>query len=148
MPISSVPEATPPTRNSSINTVSDKFQEQLTHAANQWLAKNRSLVLRQTPFWAKSLALIIMSLGSITLIAGFVFKIDEVVSVQGQLQSIGGSIDIKSPVAGKIAEVLFKDGNMVRKGQLLLRFDTRDAADQKITLQNLLALEEEPPVPT
>jgi len=143
MPVSSDPEVKPPSQNSSINTVSHKFQEQLTDAANQWLAKNRSLVLRQTPVWAKSLALIVMSLGSATLIAGFVFKIDEVVSVQGQLQSIGGSIDIKSPVAGKIAEVLFKDGNMVRKGQLLLRFDTREAADQKITLQRILSLEEQ-----
>ncbi|MCP9909687.1 biotin/lipoyl-binding protein [Cyanobium sp. BA20m-p-22] len=53
------------------------------------------------------------------------FKIDEVVTVQGQLQSIGGSVELKTPVGGKVAEVFFKDGQTVRKGQLLLiRFDT------------------------
>ena len=34
-------------------------------AAEKWLARNRSLVLRQTPIWAQSLAVIFIAMGSI-----------------------------------------------------------------------------------
>jgi multidrug efflux pump subunit AcrA (membrane-fusion protein) len=71
------------------------------------------------------------------------FKIDEVVTVQGQLQSIGGSVDLKSPVGGKVASVFFKDGAKVRKDKLPLCFDTRQAADEQRTLKQLIGLEEQ-----
>jgi len=38
--------------------------------------------------------------------------------------------------------VFFKDGQTVRKGQLLIRFDTRQAADERRTLKQLIGLEE------
>ena len=112
-------------------------------AANRWMARNRSLVLRQTPIWAQSLAGLMIGLGGIFLIGGIFFRIDEVVTVQGQLKSIGGTVDVKTPAGGRVAEVLFKDGEVVEKGQKLLRFDTRQAANQKNTLTRLIALEED-----
>ena len=42
-------------------------------AANRWLARNRSLVLRQTPVWAQSLAALMIGLGGIALI-GSIFS--------------------------------------------------------------------------
>lgn len=119
------------------------LKQKLGDATNRWLAKNRSLVLRQTPVWAQGMAAIVIGLGSIAFIGSVFFKIDEVVSVQGQLQSVGGSLAIKSPVGGKVAEVFFDDGAMVREGQLLLRFDTRQAADEQSTLKKLIELEEQ-----
>ena len=118
------------------------LKQKLGDSTNAWLAKNRSLVLRQTPVWAQSMAAIVVALGTITVVGGFLFKIDEVVTVQGQLQSIGGSVELKNPVGGKVAEVFFKDGATVRKGQLLIRFDTRQAADEQRTLKQLIGLEE------
>ena len=112
-------------------------------AANRWMARNRSLVLRQTPIWAQSLAGLMIGLGGIFLIGGIFFRIDEVVTVQGQLKSIGGTVDVKTPAGGRVAEVLFKDGEVVEKGQKLLRFDTRQAANQKATLTRVIALEED-----
>ena len=112
-------------------------------AANRWLARNRSLVLRQTPVWAQSLAGLMIGLGSIAIIGSIVFRIDEVVTVQGQLKSIGGTVEVKTPAGGRVAEVLFRDGEMVEKGQMLLRFDTRQAADQKATFTRLIALEQD-----
>ncbi len=110
-------------------------------AANQWLARNRSLVLRQTPVWAQSLAAIFIGLGTIAVVGSVIFRIDEVVTVQGQLEAITGSVGVKTPSGGKVAAVFFKDGQMVKKGQLLVRFDTRQAADQKATLTRLIELE-------
>ena len=110
-------------------------------AAERWLAKNRSLVLRQTPFWAQSMAGILIGLGALAVLGGVLFRIDEVVTVQGQLESIGGTVDVKTPAGGQVAEVFFNDGDQVEKGQLLVRFDTRQAADEKATLMSLIELE-------
>ena len=110
-------------------------------AANNWLAKNRSLVLRQTPVWAQSLAAILVGLGTIAVAGGIFFRIDEVVSVQGQLKSIGGTVEVKTPAGGRVAEVLFKDGDLVERGQPLLRFDTRQAASEKSLLTGQIEFE-------
>lgn len=110
-------------------------------AANRWLERNRNLVLRQTPVWAQTMAGLLVALGTITVAAGFLFRIDEVVSVQGQLASIGGTVEVKTPAGGRVAEVLYKDGEIVDQGQLLVRFDTRQAASEKATYINLIALE-------
>jgi len=111
-------------------------------AANRWMARNRSLVLRQTPVWAQSLAAILVGLGTTAVVGGIIFRIDEVVTVQGQLKSIGGTIEVKTPAGGRVDEVFFNDGQIVEKGQPLLKFDTRQAADQKETLTRLIALEQ------
>jgi len=111
-------------------------------AANRWLARNRNLVLRQTPVWAQSMAGLLVALGTLAVVGGFLFKIDEVVTVQGQLESIGGTVEVKTPAGGRVAEVLFKDGDLVQQGQLLMKFDTRQAADEKATLSRLIALEQ------
>ena len=108
---------------------------------SKWLKKNRSLVLRQTPVWAQSLAVIVLSLGSISLVGSYFFKIDEVVTVTGRLQSSQGSRDVQSPVGGKVHETKVKDGDKVAKGDLLLVFDTREALQKQKTLSELISLE-------
>ena len=52
--------------------------------AERWLARNRSLETRQTPVWAQSLVGIMIGLGVTAVTAGFLFRIDEVVTVTGQ----------------------------------------------------------------
>ena len=109
--------------------------------ANQWLAKNRSLVLRQTPIWAYSFAGFVISIGVIAVTTAIFFRIDEVVTVNGQLESVTGNTDVKTPAGGKVSEVFFKDGQKVVKGDLLVRFDTRQASAQKSTLTKLIDIE-------
>ena len=108
----------------------------------RWLAKNRSLVLRQTPFWAQSITCIVIGLGGIVIIGGYLFKIDEVVTVNGQLEPISGTTDIKTPVGGKISKVFISDGDIVKKGELLLAYDTTQASSDKATYESLITLEE------
>ena len=110
-------------------------------AANTWLEKNRSLVLRQTPLWAQSLAIILVSVGGIAVVGATLFRIDEVVSVSGQLKSIGGTVQVKSPVGGKVSDVFFKDAQRVEKGQALMRFDTRQVATEKLIIENQILFE-------
>ena len=123
-------------------TVGDlSLKQKAGDAANRWMARNRSLVLRQTPVWAQSLAAILIGLSTTAVLGGILFRIDEVVTVQGQLKSIGGTVEVKTPAGGRVAEVLFSDGDVVRKGQPLMRFDTRQATDEKETLTQLIAAE-------
>ena len=117
-------------------------KEAVTQAAERWLARNRSLVLRQTPVWAQSLVGIMIGLGVSAVTAGLLFRIDEVVTVTGQLESLGGSVDVKTPAGGKVAEVLFQDGSVVRKGDLLVRFDTQKAAADRAMSTKLIELEQ------
>lgn len=128
------PRPTPP-------TPSTKVKDAVVQATDRWLARNRSLVLRQTPVWAQSLAAIVIGLGTVAVLGGVLFRIDEVVTVTGQLEAITGTTDVKTPAGGKVAGVYFKDGQLVRKGQLLVRFDTRQAADDKTTSLRLIQLE-------
>ena len=118
-----------------------RAKEVISQSAERWLARNRSLVLRQTPIWAQSLATIVVSLGISGIAAGLLFRIDEVVTVTGQLESLGGSVEVKTPAGGKIASVLFKDGSIVRKGQPLVQFDTQQAAADQATNSKLIELE-------
>ena len=62
-------------------------------------------------------------------------------TVDGQLKSIGGTVDVATPAGRQISKIYFKDGETVSKGQLLLTFDTRQASEQKSTLESLILLE-------
>ena len=113
----------------------------ISQSAERWFARNRSLVLRQTPVWAQSLVAIVIGLGVSAVTAGLLFRIDEVVTVTGQLESLRGSVDVKTPAGGKVAAVLFKDGSEVRKGDALVRFDTQQASADLATSTKLIELE-------
>lgn len=53
--------------------------------------------------------------------------LSETVAVQGKLEPSTKVRDIDAPVAGVVEAVLVKEGQSVRQGQPLLRFDLRDA---------------------
>lgn len=129
--------------NSIQNNNSRDLQESVKNASDRWMEKNRSLVLRQTPVWAKSLVALLLSLGSVAVLGGIFIRIDEVITVSGQLKSIGGTVEVETPVGGKVETVHFNDGELVEKGQLLVSFDTREASEQKKTLTRLILLEKE-----
>ena len=107
------------------------------------MAKNRSLVLRQTPVWAQGVALVVVGLGTVAVVAASIFRIDEVVSVQGRLiPSLGSSI-IKSPVSGKLSDVFVKNGDFVRTGQKVALFDTQKALTDIATFKSLIRIEKQ-----
>lgn len=122
-------------------SVNLRLKQKMKDASNRWMERNRSLVLRQTPIWAKSLTVLMLSLGSMAILGGIFIRIDEVISVGGQLKSIGGTIDIKTPASGRVSEVFVADGEFVQKGKLLVRFDTRKATEQKKTLTKMINIE-------
>ena len=109
--------------------------------AEKWLAKNRSLVLRQTPVWGQSLMAVLLCLGGISITAASIIKIDEVISVEGVLVASKGSTEVKSASGGLIQEVKKVDGDLVNKGDTLIVFDTREARSESTSLERQIELE-------
>ena len=52
------------------------------------------------------------------------------------------NIEVKTPAGGRVANVFIEDGEVVTSGQLLMSFDTREAMDEKKTLDRLIEIEE------
>lgn len=69
------------------------------------------------------------------------YKIDEVITVQGRLVPSKGAIGIKSPVNGMLSNVVVKNGELVRKGQVLIKFDVENAKIRAETIRKQLELE-------
>ena len=102
-----------------------------------------ALLMRQSPRWLQVFGTLMLLLGVGVIGAGYVIRLDEVVSASGVLKAKAGREDVKSPAGGKVAEVLVSNGNRVAKGDLLIRFDTTQAKDQKARSTELIGLERE-----
>ncbi|MDM7937829.1 MAG: HlyD family efflux transporter periplasmic adaptor subunit [Cyanobium sp. CZS 48M] len=64
-----------------------------------------------------------------------VASLGETVAVQGKLQPGSKVKTLQAPVAGVVEEVLVKDGQTVNQGDLLLRFDLRQARSSLTTAE-------------
>ncbi len=105
--------------------------------------QENALILRQSPRWMQTFALMLAVIGAGGLIAGYLVRIDEVVTATGQLVSDAGRVDVKSPVSGKIARLTVSEGSIVRKGQLLLVMDTTLARERINESSRLIELEKQ-----
>ena len=85
--------------------------------------KEHSVLVKQTSKWGQAIAISLMSLGGVILATSYFYKIDEIITVPGILAPAEGSVEIKSPVNGTLEEILVEGGEMVKKGDLLVRFD-------------------------
>lgn len=99
--------------------------------------------MRQSPRWLQLFGALMLLLGVGVIGAGYVVRLDEVVTASGVLKAKTGREDVKTPAGGKVAEVLVSNGNRVATGDLLIRFDTTQAKDQKARSTELIALERE-----
>ena len=51
-------------------------------------------------------------------------KTEEIIIATGKLEPVGGVIEIKMPLRGVTQEILIKEGDRVKKGQVLIKLDT------------------------
>ena len=65
----------------------------------------------------------------------FLAPLPQTVAVQGKLQPASGTQSIDAPVPGVIEKVAVVEGQRVERGDLLLRFDDRDAQAKLISAQ-------------
>ena len=90
---------------------------------NKVQRNEKSVVLKRSNLWAKYIT------GS--LIGGTVFGIgwlaiaqtEEIIIVQGKLEPLSGVIDVQMPLEGITKEILVKEGDKVKEGQVLIKLD-------------------------
>ena len=99
------------------------------------------VLLRQSTFWASSITW--------TLIGGTCFgvvwlsfaKTDEIVIAQGKLEPIKKVIDVQMPLEGIAREILVKEGDLVSKGQTLIKLDNQETTSRIDSIQKILDID-------
>ncbi len=100
-------------------------------------------ILQQGRFWMRTVTW--------TLIGTTVFGVawlalartEEIVVAPGQLEPIGSVQDIQMPVGGVADQILVKEGDRVRAGQLLMKLDTEASEEQRNSLEQTIKLKQE-----
>lgn len=97
--------------------------------------------LRPSPVWSRALAWTIIGTASFGFILSVFAKIDEVVLASGELQPLGAERPVKAPFAGVVKDIVAKEGQKVRMGDTLVRFDAEVSRKRKETLETQTRLE-------
>jgi HlyD family secretion protein len=97
------------------------------------------ILLRQSSKWSRAIALGITGLAGFVLIWAAVFQLEEAVPAAGKLEPQSAVKEVQAPIEGVVRDVLVKDGQRVKKGELLIRFDTTAAKAQVESQQKIRA---------
>ncbi len=112
-----------------------KLQDKLVIATNN--DDDDNVFLSQSVFWGKAITWVLI--GGTTFGLGWVSiaKTDEVVIALGKLEPKGGVIDVQMPLEGIAKKILVEEGEVVKKGQLLILLDTEisEARNSSLTKQ-------------
>ena len=92
-------------------------------------------IIQQSPKWIQATTLTLM--GTATFAIGWLAlaKTDEVVTVTGKLEPIGSVQEIQLPLGGIASEILVKDGEEVKEGQVLMQLDAETTQQRLNSLQ-------------
>ena len=100
-------------------------------------AFDQPVVLQQTALWSRSIVWGIVGVTSFALIWASVAKIEEAVPATGQLEPQGAVQAVQAPTGGVVREILVRDGQRVKQGDVLLRFDATTAQAQVQSLEKV-----------
>lgn len=70
-------------------------------------------------------------------------KTDEVVVAPGKLEPVGDVKTVQMPVGGVLDQILVKDGQRVKQGQILLRLDNEATVDREGSIRDGIAAKEQ-----
>ena len=81
------------------------------------------LMLQQSPVWSRAILWTLMIAATTAIVWACTVKIEEAIPAQGKLEPQGAVKDVQVPVNGVVKTVHVKDGQPVKKGDLLLTLD-------------------------
>jgi len=96
------------------------------------------VVLQQSRFWARSITWTLMGVTLFGLGWLAFAQTEEIVTAPGKLEPLGVVKDIQMPVGGVVEAVMVKEGERVKKGQVLLRLDTETTLDRQASVQQTI----------
>ena len=77
--------------------------------------------------WSRYTIWTLVGVAGFGIVWALLARIDETVQAVGKLEPLGTTIDIKAPLGGVIRGILVKDGDFVKKNQVLVEMDTTAA---------------------
>lgn len=105
------------------------------------LPQEHTVMVKPTSRWGQMFLLSLVGLGATALGTAWLYRLDEVITVQGVLVPQSGGVEVKSPVNGQLKTVLVKNGEKVKEGEDLIRYDVEGAKYEKETISQQLELE-------
>lgn len=100
---------------------------------------DQSVILKRSPLWSRAVVWGLVGVTSFSVLWASLARIDEAVSATGKLEPQGTVRDIQVPMNGVVKEVLVKDGDSVKQGQVLITLDRVADAVQLESLQKIRA---------
>jgi hemolysin D len=91
---------------------------------------DQAIVLDQPKSWSRMILWTIFGLAAFTVVWASVTEIEQAIPATGRLEPEGSVKDVQTPINGVVMESFVKDGQQVKKGDLLLKFDTTTAKAQ------------------
>lgn len=101
---------------------------------------NEGEAIQQSPVWIRTTTYGLMGAAAFAVSWLALAKTDEVVTVSGKLEPLGSVQEIQMPVGGIASEILVKDGEEVKAGQVVMRLDaetTQQRLDSLLESQTL-----------
>jgi hemolysin D len=112
--------------------------------ANRIQAFDQPVILQQPAIWSRAIVYGIVGVTTFVLAWAAIAQIEEAVPAAGKLEPQGKVQEIQAPVGGVVKEILVQDGQQVKQGDVLLRFDQTAAASQvKSLVQIRTSLQQE-----
>lgn len=100
---------------------------------------DRPVLLQQSPIWSRVLIWGIVGSAAAIVAWACLFKFDEAIPATGQLEPVGAVKEVQSPVTGVVKSILVKDGQRVKKGDVLLSLDPKGAQSEADSLRRIKA---------
>ncbi len=119
----------------SIGKAQEWFEESLRN-------ENNEIVLSQPKFWMNAITWSLMASTGLGITWLAIAKTEEIVIATGKLEPIIGVAEIQMPIQGIAKEILVKEGEIVNKGQILIKLDTEISESKIAALQESIKLNE------
>ncbi|NJO39592.1 MAG: HlyD family efflux transporter periplasmic adaptor subunit [Cyanobacteria bacterium CRU_2_1] len=101
---------------------------------------DQPVILQQPSIWSRAIVWGIVGVASFSILWAAIAKIEEAVPATGQLQPQGQVQPIQAPVGGVVEEIYVTEGQHVKKGDPLIRFDPTAAEAEQQSLEQILEL--------
>jgi len=124
-------------------TPNDLFRQAQNSIERSIHSDSDDVVLQQSRFWARGISWALMGVTGFGLAWLALAKTEEIVTAPGKLEPLGVVKDVQMPVGGVVDQVLVKEGDRVKKGQLLLKLDTEATQDRKASVEKTIQFKEQ-----
>ena len=124
-------------------TPNDLFRQAQNSIERSIHSDSDDVVLQQSRFWARGISWALMGVTGFALAWLALAKTEEIVTAPGKLEPLGVVKDVQMPVGGVVDRVLVKEGDRVKKGQLLLKLDTEATQDRKASVEKTIQFKEQ-----